>query len=131
MDSRSHTAIAWLDLVVLALALPVFILAGFSLAGYAVAAVVWLIQRLIQVWAGRRAAAELAAGRRNKAMGAIGATSLARPWLMAAVVLVTGIVNREAGLAAAALLAILFTLNMGTRGLLYLLDRDSEPEGSR
>lgn len=131
MDSRSHTAIAWLDLVVLALALPVFILAGFSLVGYAVAAAVWLIQRLIQVWAGRKAAAELAAGRRNKAMGAIGATSLARPWLMAAVVLATGIVNREAGLAAAALLAILFTLNIGTRGLLYLLDRGSESQGSR
>lgn len=131
MGHRSHSVIAILDLVVLALALPVFILADFSLAGYVVAAAVWGTQRLVQVWAERKAKSELAAGRRNKAMGAVGATSLARPWFMAAAVLVTGIIDREVGLAAAALLAVLFTVNMGTRGLTYLLNPSEKPEESR
>lgn len=131
MSSRSLILIAWLDLILLVLALPVFVLAGFSLVGYFVAAAVWIGQRMIQVWAERKAENELAAGRRNKAMGAVGATSLARPWLMAAAVLVTGIINRDAGLAAAALLASLFTLNMATRGLTYLLDNSEKPEETR
>ena len=41
-------AVRYLDLIVLALALPVFALAGFPLAGYAVAAAAWLAQRGIQ-----------------------------------------------------------------------------------
>lgn len=131
MGNRSHSVIANLDLVILVLAVPVFVLAGFSLVGYAVAAVAWGAQRLVQLWAERKARSELAAGRRNKAMGAVGATSLARPWFMAAVVLVTGIIDRETGLTAAALLAVLFTVNMATRGLTYLLDASEKPEESR
>ena len=37
-----------LDLVVLALALPVFLLAGWPMLGYAAGAVAWLAQRAIQ-----------------------------------------------------------------------------------
>ena len=54
MGSSSHSMIAYLDLLILVLALPVFIFAGFDLAGYAIAAVVWIAQRLIQVWAERQ-----------------------------------------------------------------------------
>ena len=128
MGSSSHSMIAYLDLLILVLALPVFIFAGFDLAGYAIAAVVWIAQRLIQVWAERQAKVQLAAGERTRAMGAVAATSLARPWLMSAVVLISCIIDRDAGLYAAALLVVLFTLNLATRGLAYLLDKDEKPE---
>ena len=44
-----------LDLAILALALPVFVLAGFPLLGYAVGAVAYLVQRLIKQKAEGRA----------------------------------------------------------------------------
>lgn len=128
MGNRSLSAITNLDLVILVLALPVFVVAGFDLAGYAIAAVVWVAQRLVQLWAEREAKAKLAAGERTRAMGAVAATSLARPWLMAAVVLVACIVDREAGLYAAALLIILFTVNLAARGLAFLLGKTEKPE---
>ena len=128
MGSRSITAITNLDLLILVLALPVFIVSGFDMVGYAIAAVVWIAQRLVQLWAEHQAKVKLAAGERTRAMGAVAATSLARPWLMAAVVLVACIVDREAGLYAAALLVILFTVNLAARGLSFLLGKTDKPE---
>ena len=131
MGNRSLSFLTYLDLIILVLALPVFVIADFNLAGYAVAAVVWAAQRLVQVWAERKAASDLARGKRTSAMGAVAATSLARPWLMAAVVLVTCIIDREIGLAAAVLLVLLFTVNLATRGLAYLLGKTDQPEEAR
>ena len=111
----------YVDLLALALALPVFLLGGFSLLGYAVAAAVWIVQRLVQSIAARRAKAELAAGQRQRAMGIVAATGLARVWLMAAVVLVVGVaVERQAGLAAAVVVVVLFTISMGAQGFAHL-----------
>src|SRR6476661_2981795 len=95
----------YVDLLLLAVALAVFLLGGLPMLGYAVAAAAWLAQRGIQTLAGRRAQVELAAGNRQKAMGIIAATTLGRVWLMATAVLVTGLLSeREDGLAAALLL---------------------------
>lgn len=113
------------DLLVLAAALAVFVLGGLPLLGYAVAAASWLAQRGIQVVAGRRVAAELLAGNRQRAMGIVAATTLGRVWLMVTAVLLGGIVEREAGLAAAVLLLILFTISFAAQGIAHLL----EPEG--
>lgn len=113
------------DLLVLAAALAVFVLGGLPLLGYAVAAGAWLAQRGIQVLAARRTADELAAGNRQRAMGIVAATTLGRVWLMVTAVLLGGIVEREAGLAAAVLLLILFTISFAAQGIAYLL----EPEG--
>jgi hypothetical protein len=115
------------DLLALAAALAVFAIGGLPLLGYAVAAAAWLAQRGIQVLAGRRAAQELAAGNRQRAMGTIAATTLGRVWLMATVVLLAGIAQREAGLAAAVLLAVLFTISFAAQGIAHLF----EPEGER
>lgn len=116
----------YLDLLLLAAGLVVFLLAGFPLLGYAVAAVVWLAQRGIQVVTNRRATAELQAGNRQKAMGIIAATTLGRVWLMATAVLVVGLSDREAGLAAAVLVLVLFTVSFAAQGLAHLF---GEPEG--
>jgi hypothetical protein len=116
----------YVDLLVLAAALAVFVLAGLPMIGYAAAAIAWLAQRGIQVLASRRAAAELAAGQRQRAMGVIAATTLGRVWLMATVVLLTGLLaEREDGLAAALLVVVLFTVSFAAAGLAHLF----EPEG--
>jgi hypothetical protein len=113
------------DLLVLAAALAVFVIGGLSLLGYAVAATVWLAQRGVQLLAARRAAGDLADGNRQRAMGTVAATTLGRVWLMATAVLLVGIAEREAGLAAALLLLVLFTVSFAAQGVAYLL----EPEG--
>ena len=93
------------DLLVLAAAAVVFVLAGFPLLGYAAAAAAWLAQRGIQWLAQRRSAEALQAGNRQRAMGIVAATTLGRVWLMATVVLLVGIAQRTAGLSSAILLA--------------------------
>jgi uncharacterized membrane protein YkgB len=113
------------DLLLLAVALVVFAIGGLPLLGYAAAAAVWLAQRGIQVLASRRAGKDLADGNRQRAMGTVAATTLGRVWLMATAVLLVGIAEREAGLAAALLLLALFTVSFAAQGVAYLL----EPEG--
>jgi hypothetical protein len=113
-----------LDLLALAVALAVFLVGGFPLLGYSVAAAAWLAQRGIQVLAGRRAGEELRRGNRQRAMGMVAATTLGRVWLMATAVLVVGIADRESGLAAALLLLALFTLSFAAQGIAYLLEPD-------
>jgi len=114
------------DLLLLAVALVVFAIGGLPLLGYAVAAAVWLAQRGIQVLASRRAGEDLAEGNRQRAMGTVAATTLGRVWLMATAVLLVGIAEREAGLAAALLLLALFTVSFAAQGVAYLLEPDGQ-----
>ena len=119
----------YVDLVVLAAALAVFVLGGLPMVGYAAAAAAWLVQRGIQVLAARRVSAELAAGERQRAMGVVAATTLARVWLMVTVALVTGLLaEREDGLAAAVLLVVLFTVSFAAQGLTHLFEPESKRE---
>jgi hypothetical protein len=119
----------YVDLLALVAALAVFLLGGFSLLGYAVAAAVWLTQRGIQVLAQRRMRQELARGNRQKAMGLVAGTGLGRVWLMATAVLLVGVAEREAGLAAALLLLALFTLSFAAQGIAHLFDDQPEGQG--
>jgi hypothetical protein len=114
------------DLLLLAVALVVFAIGGLPLLGYAVAALVWLTQRGIQVLAARRAGEDLSEGKRQRAMGTVAATTLGRVWLMATAVLLVGIAEREAGLAAALLLLALFTVSFAAQGIAYLLEPDGQ-----
>jgi hypothetical protein len=116
----------YVDLLVLAAALAVFLLGGLPLLGYAVGAAAWLAQRGIQALAASRAKAELAAGNRQKAMGIVAASTLGRVWLMATAVLLVGLAERQAGLAAAILVFVLFTISFAAQGLAHLF---GEPEG--
>ncbi len=116
----------YVDLMVLAAGLVVFAIGGFPMLGYAAGAVAWLVQRGVQMLAVRRAAAELAAGNRQRAMGTIAVTTLGRVWLMATAVLLVGLAERKAGLAAAILVMVLFTISFAAQGLAHLFD---EPEG--
>jgi hypothetical protein len=116
----------FLDPLMLAAALAVFLLAGFPMLGFAVGAGAWLAQRAAQVAIGRRAAAELAAGNRQRAMGMTAASTLGRVWLMTLSVLLVGLLAaREDGLSAALLLTGLFTVSFAAQGVAHIL----EPEG--
>jgi hypothetical protein len=54
-------------------------------------------------------------------MGWIGASGLARAWIVALAVLLVGLVDsKHAGLAAAVLALVLFTVHLGTRVLLRM-----------
>jgi hypothetical protein len=98
------------DLVVLVVALPVFLIAGFPMLGYAVAATAWLVQWTVHLLGERRAAVSLAACDRRGALGVVAATTLGRVWLVALAVLLVGVLaDREDGLAAAVLSAALVT----------------------
>lgn len=119
----------YVDLLALLAALAVFLLGGFPLLGFAVAAGVWLLQRGIQVLAQRRMKQELAAGNRQKAMGIVAGSALGRVWLMATAVLLVGVAERESGLAAALLLLALFTISFAAQGLAHLFDDQPEGQG--
>lgn len=119
----------YVDLLVLAAALAVFLLGDFPLLGYAVAAASWLIQRAVQAYATKRATAELAAGNRQKAMGIVAATTLGRVWLMATAVLLVGLAEREAGLCAAILVLVLFTVSFAAQGFHHLFGEAPEGQG--
>lgn len=120
----------YVDLIALLAALAVFLLGGFPMLGFAVAAAAWLTQRGIQMLAQRRMKEELAAGNRQKAMGIVGATTLGRVWLMVTAVLLVGIAERESGLAAAILLLALFTISFVAQGLAHLFDDQPEGQGA-
>jgi uncharacterized membrane protein YkgB len=116
----------YVDLIVLATALAVFLLGGLPMLGFAVGAAAWLVQKGVQMFVANRVKGELKAGNRNRAMGIVAMTTLGRVWLMATAVLLVGLADREAGLAAAVLVLVLFTVSFAAQGISHLF---GEPEG--
>jgi hypothetical protein len=114
------------DLGVLAVALPVFLLAGFPMLGYAVAAGAWLAASAMHLAAERHVKRSLAEGNRRSALGVLAAATLGRVWLVALAILLVGLAEREAGLAAAVLAAVLVTVHLVSLALGRLM----APEGS-
>ena len=94
----------------LALALPLFLIAGLPLIGWAVVAVVWVAQRWIVATVKRRA---IATGDRSAVMKAISLSMMVRLALVTSAVVVVGIIDRDAGLPAALLSALLFSIALG------------------
>jgi hypothetical protein len=122
--------VRYLDLALLAIALPVFIAADLPLAGYAVVAGVWAVALAVERYAERRAMRELKGGNRRDAMGWIAATTLGRVWLVALAVLLVGLLaDRDAGLAAAVLAAILFTVHFACRFIARAMTPEEERIG--
>ena len=111
------------DLVLLAIALPVFVVAAWPLLGYAAAAVAWLAQHALWVAAERHATAAALRGDRNRAMGLIGFSTLGRLWIVTIAILLVGLLGeREAGLAAGVLSAVLVTAHLGGLAASRLFD---------
>jgi hypothetical protein len=102
-----------LDLALLALALPVFLVAGLPLLGYATGLVIWLMWRTIGAYAERKARDTDDLGR----MAAITTGSMiGRGWLMGLTLIAVGIsAGDDVGLSAAVLCVVLFTVSFTTR----------------
>jgi len=102
------TVMRHLDLVLLVVALPIFLVAGLPLLGWVVGAGVWLMWRGIATWADRRAASSndprVVAGYEAGGM-------IARGWIMGLALLVAGLaLGSDVGLSAAVLDVFLFTI---------------------
>ena len=104
---RGLRRLEFVDLLLLPLALPIFLVAGLPLLGWGATAVAWLFQRAIQVALARRANASDDV---RTVAGLMAASMLARGWLLALAIFGAGLVDREAGLSAAVLAILLFTV---------------------
>ncbi|CAB4942701.1 unannotated protein [freshwater metagenome] len=96
-----------IDLAVLALALPVFLVAGWPMLGYGAGAVAWLGQRALQHWTTAKADAT---DDPKKVAGIMTGSLIGRGWLAALVIFGAGMIENDAGLAAAVLVVVLFTV---------------------
>ena len=98
----------YLDLLVLAFALPLFVLTDLPLLGYSVAAAAWLVQRAINELATRKAHAS---DDPRTVVGLLAGSMIGRGWLVAGSIFAVGLAGeREDGLAAAILSIALFTI---------------------
>ena len=95
------------DVVALAVALVLFLVAGFEILGWVAGAGAWAIQRLIAEFATNRA--ERAGDVRTR-VGLLVGSMLVRGWLVAGIILAVGLQNSDAGLGAAVLFLAVFTL---------------------
>ena len=97
----------YLDLALLALALPIFIATGLPLLGWGAAAFAWIVQRIIRDLLNTRAAASKDP---RTVAGLLTASMIGRAWLIALTIFGAGLAERKAGLSAAVLVIALFTL---------------------
>jgi hypothetical protein len=95
----------YVDLFVLAAALPVFLAADLSLFGWAGVTSAWVLQRAAQAFFLNRAEAS---GDPRTAVGLLSVSLIGRVWFLALAVLGIGLIERDAGLPAAVLTAVTF-----------------------
>lgn len=94
---------------VVALALPVFLVAGFPVGGWALAAVLWAAGEALGVWLGK-----LPTGADH--LGSSGLVALAHSFRgigVMIVLLVVTMADRHVGIAAVAVYALAYTLSLG------------------
>jgi len=127
-DTKVLRALRYLDLAALVVALPLFLLAGFPMLGYAVAAGAWILQRGARELIQRRA---VAANDVRAAVGLTAASMIIRGWLVALAIFAVGLSDSEAGLAAAVLFLLLFTLAFSMQAILRPLETPVAPGGRR
>jgi hypothetical protein len=96
----------YLDIVLLIVALPVFVLGGLPMLGYVAGAAAWIVQRVIQVLLARKAAAS---DDPRTVVGISVGSMIGRAWLVALTIFAAGLKENDAGLAAAVLVIVLFT----------------------
>jgi hypothetical protein len=118
------TSVRYLDLLLVVLALPVFLAAGLPLNGWAVGGGAWVAQRALQTYLDRRAGASKDP---RTVVGLLAGSMIARGWLVAIAVLLVGLSDNEAGLAAAVLVIVLFTFYFAVRMILRSVDTPRTP----
>ena len=100
--------VRYLDFAALALALPVFLLAGFPIAGYLAGGGAWTVQRIVQIRIQRRAEAS---DDPRVVAGWTAGSMIARGWFCAFAIFGIGLAaGDDAGLSAGVLVIALFTV---------------------
>ncbi len=96
-----------LDLALLVIALPVFLVAGWPIAGWAAGTFAWLVQKGIAAYATRKARET---DDIRKMAGIMTGSMIGRGWLVALTILAVGLlVDDASGLAAGVLFLAVFT----------------------
>lgn len=121
-------AIKYSDLVLAALALPIFLVAGLPLAGWGAGAGAWVAQRALQLYLSRRAAAS---DDPRTTVGLLAGSMIGRGWFVAIIIFVVGLSDNKAGLAAAVLVVALFTLYFTVGMIVRPFEEDRRPRGPR
>ena len=117
------TVLKNLDLVLLALALPLFAVAGLPVLGWVTAAVIWALWRGIGEWSDRRVAASTSP---KQTAGIAAGSMVGRGWLLGLILLGSGLAfDDETGLSAAVLVLALFTIHFTFK----LAFRGADPQG--
>jgi hypothetical protein len=95
------------DVIALAVALVLFLVAGFPIVGWLTGAGAWAVQRGINEFVVRKA--EKATEIRTR-VGLLAGSMIARGWIVAGIIVAVGLGNSKAGLSAAILFLAVFTL---------------------
>jgi hypothetical protein len=120
------TLLRYLDLIVLALALPLFVLADLPMLGYAAAAAAWLVQRGINAYATHKAKNS---DDPRTVVGVLAGSMIGRGWLVAGTIFAVGLAgSREDGLAAALLCISLFTIFFAAQMVVRPFDMPRPPQ---
>jgi hypothetical protein len=112
----------YLDIVVLIIALPVFLVGGLPMLGYVAGGGIWMVQRAIQLYANRKA---VAADDPRTTVGIAAGSMIGRGWLVALTIFAAGLNDEDAGLAAAVLVIVLFTVYFTVSMILRPFDADT------
>lgn len=107
-----------LDLVALALALVVFVVAGLPILGWVAVAVAWIAQRVVNAALVARAEQE---GRdAGRALNFVAVGVVSRAWIPGIAALLVGLLtDRDTGLAAVVLAVVVFTVHFVTSLVLH------------
>ena len=97
------------DVIALAAALVLFLVAGFPLLGWIAGAGAWAVQRGINELAVRKAKS---ADDVRTRVGLLAGSMLVRGWIVAGIIVAVGIGDSDAGLSAAVLFLLVFTLQL-------------------
>src|SRR3712207_608429 len=115
--------VRYLDVALVVLAAPFVLLTGLPALGYAVGAVLWIGQRLLEAVLERRARmADVRA-----AVGLRFASMLGRTWLIGLGILAVGLgAERDDGFTAAILCLVAYTVHLATALILRPLERNAK-----
>jgi hypothetical protein len=114
----------YLDIVLLIVALPIFLVADLPMLGYAAGAGAWIVQRAIQIVLNRKAAAS---DDPRTVVGITAGSIIGRGWLVALTIFGAGLIDNEAGLAAAVLVIVLFTAYFTVSMILRPFEKPGHP----
>ena len=112
-----------LDLAFLAVALPVFVAASWPMLGWAGGTGIYVTQRLVRDLVARRAAASRDP---RTVVGLLAGSMVGRGWLAAGAILGVGLIENDAGLAAAVLFLSAFTIALSVGMALRPLEKGRE-----